>query len=137
MPTYDFWCPSCEEELEVFCPIAERDNQTCGICEGPLVREFRSGAQVIGATHSRPIDFSKQLGRRGVFETNAAARDHERKMEEKGWVLVDKKDTVVKNWNDEISESRDRKARAGGYRDVRHRNQSIREQKRKQGNNRK
>lgn len=43
MPTYDFRCDTCGLDLERFCKIAERKEQTCAACEGPLKQTFNGG----------------------------------------------------------------------------------------------
>ena len=32
MPTYNFTCPACGHEEDIFCKVSERGSQSCGEC---------------------------------------------------------------------------------------------------------
>lgn len=118
MPAYDVICELCGHEDEVFRAIARRDEPVTCPCGGTMVRCIGQMA-LVGAQPSKPIDLSKQLGRK--FETNKEYRDY---LASSGGREVDK--SSFKPTIDAIHDSKDRKAKAGGYRDWRHRTQEIR-----------
>lgn len=45
MPTYEYTCETCKEELEVFCKVSERENQQCATCSSSLVKQIRTPAR--------------------------------------------------------------------------------------------
>ncbi len=41
MPTYDYKCTNCKQEVELNVPILDRDNdRKCPECNGRLIREI-------------------------------------------------------------------------------------------------
>lgn len=119
MPRYDVICELCEHEMEIFRSIANRDAPNeCPACGAQMVRRIGRMA-VIGATPSRPIDLTKQIGR--SFDNNA---DYRAYLAKSGGRETDK--ASLRPTIDKIQESKDRKAKAAGYRDWKHRSAELR-----------
>jgi putative FmdB family regulatory protein len=48
MPTYEFQCSSCKEEVELNLPMSIRDNDhSCEHCGGPLVRLLTACGKIV------------------------------------------------------------------------------------------
>lgn len=108
MPRYDFSCEECGV-FERFCSVDSRDRQVCPTCAGPVKRHI-SRLTVVGPTHSRPLDYQKQLGM--SFDT-VAARD--KWFADNGCVEHSKSDSEIRKLSDKLSESRTKNARKAGF----------------------
>lgn len=42
MPTYDYDCEACGDTYDLLVPYAEREEQVCPVCAGPVTRQFPS-----------------------------------------------------------------------------------------------
>lgn len=109
MPSYDMVCENCGAEVVRFCSIAARNSQKCDECWHPLTKLI-SKLTVVGPTHSRPLDYTKQLGR--TFDT-VAARDAY--FAEHHCVEKSKSDSSVRSLRDRLSESRAKHAQQSGF----------------------
>lgn len=45
MPTYEYTCPACTHECEVWCKVTERKDQECPECGEILAQRVRTPAQ--------------------------------------------------------------------------------------------
>lgn len=41
MPTYNYTCPNCGHQEDIFCKVSERLEQTCGECSAPTSQVVR------------------------------------------------------------------------------------------------
>lgn len=70
MPLYDYRCPTCDAEFEIFALIDFRNDQTCGKCGSKLILVFKPspaykpfnpyfdeglGVQITGRDHRRRV----------------------------------------------------------------------------------
>lgn len=108
MPQYDMVCQECGEEVVRFCSVSARNDQHCE-CGGKLTK-LLSRLTVVGPTHSRPLDYTKQLGRTfdTVQERDAWFREH-------GAVEKSKSDSSIRKLRDQLSESRAKHAKESGF----------------------
>jgi putative FmdB family regulatory protein len=124
MPRYDFECPECDIVSERFCHVEERNNQTCSECGGPMLK-YVSRLTVVGPTPTKPLDYTKQLGR--TFETTA---QRDAFFAEHHCVEKSKSDSSVTKLRDQLRETRETRAVKAGYKSLEHM-QAERKSKRK------
>lgn len=114
MPTYEYSCETCCVVKDLVRRIDDRDRQVlCDHCNQDMVRRVAYGITVVGATVTKPIDLSKQIGRK--FETNAS---YSKYLAESGVREVPKAEL-----KDKLTAARHRKevrAQSAGYRDHKH-----------------
>lgn len=46
MPSYDYKCRACENEFEVICQIAKRNEQVCEKCGGEVERLYKANGVI-------------------------------------------------------------------------------------------
>ena len=115
MPLYDLRCTDCELEEERLLPIADKDSAVCDSCGAPM-RTLIRGAAVIGITHSRPLDYSRQLGR--VFESNAELRKYQ--ADNPSDMFTSKSSPEFKAMKEKVQEHRHTTATSAGYKSTDH-----------------
>ena len=135
MPVYQLRCTECGRETEVSCRISDRNHQACTAlyeddepgdsapieCGYPLEVVITPQVAFTGALHSKPIDFSQQLGRK--FETNAQWRQWQR--DNPGARVISKTDPEYVIRRDDARNAMDRTARRQGFSDHEAKVQSV------------
>jgi hypothetical protein len=81
-----------------------------------MVQHLLGAPALVGAMPSKPIDFTKQIGRK--FETN---KEFERYTQAEGVHVIDKTDSSMVRKRDARRELAEQRAKKAGYRDARHR----------------
>src|SRR5262249_16811276 len=127
MPIYQFHCPRCDTVVDKFRSMSGRDETTpCDVCGDPMRRQMSYAMQLVGATPSRPIDMTKQLGR--VFETNQQYRDY---LANNAVREVDK--ASFRPRLDAAKERKERIAQSQGFRSWRHRTEELKKKAKMDG----
>lgn len=55
-PTYDYECVECNEIVEIYCSIAEKDSQTCPRCGSKLKQKISPPTAIIQKGMDRKLN---------------------------------------------------------------------------------
>ena len=93
MPIYEFRCPRCQEDLEIFSTVEKHGTEVCPLCgQGELVRAFRTAPYV--STVGCPSGDIKRLANMKELEKKTNRKFDERNRDEIAaakWEILDDK----------------------------------------------
>ena len=111
MPLYDYKCPGCSSEGEIFVPLGEyaREGIICPRCS-KKANTVIAAVRTIGPTGSKPLDMG-QIGR--SFTSNRELRNY--LAQNKGTQLLHKDSTEWRNHRDHVRGVAETQAKSEGF----------------------
>ena len=102
MPNFDFLCPACKREKEVFLWVSESDHSQFCVCGEQMNKTFKE-VQIIGVEFKGGIAFNPKTGedvpyRGGHFDLAAGRYFHD-KNERKQWMKEKGLKEVGNDWD--------------------------------------
>lgn len=121
MPTYEYYCETCDCYFDMMTTIAERNNVQCS-CGRSASRVYTRKISLANVTEIAAPD---QAG-----QTFASVRELEAYARSRGKEVVSDQDSSWRKLRDRIRDNAEKAARTAGFRDLEHRRAVRREQKR-------
>lgn len=129
MPTYDFVCPSCEQEWEIVCSMGDRNSQVCE-CGAELTRAWRSAPALVGPMPTKPMRIG---GRDTSFTRVEDLRNYEKFQEQTNSYTLSKHDSEWRGMVDDARNKADKMVKRAGFNDHDHFKHEVKKARRSGG----